>query len=171
MTGIIKVDTIQNNGGTTGLTIDSNGVVTQPAIPAWRVGLTGNQQVDATGNTTIIFNNSTTSNCFLQGGVTLSSGLITVPVAGVYQMNLVCRFDNVGSGYMVGRLQKNQTGAGTSDGFIIVGNGLSTNYDNLTGSEVFRCAANDTLSVEIFSSADAGYQINNNTTLTGFLVG
>ena len=27
MTGIIKVDTIQNNGGTTGLTIDSSGRV------------------------------------------------------------------------------------------------------------------------------------------------
>ena len=30
MTGIIKVDTIQNNGGTTGLTIDSTGRVKKP---------------------------------------------------------------------------------------------------------------------------------------------
>ena len=38
MTGIIKVDTIQNNGGTTGLTIDSNGYITSGKVPAWRIG-------------------------------------------------------------------------------------------------------------------------------------
>ena len=30
MTSILKVNTIQHTGGTTGLTIDSSGVVTQP---------------------------------------------------------------------------------------------------------------------------------------------
>ena len=40
MTGIIKVDTIQNNGGTTALTIDSSGRVTL-GVPVY-VKCTGN---------------------------------------------------------------------------------------------------------------------------------
>ena len=39
MTGIIKVDTIQNNGGTTGLTLNSSGYMTTPNRPAFWVGM------------------------------------------------------------------------------------------------------------------------------------
>ena len=41
MTGIIKVDTIQNNGGTTGLTIQSDGVISRGKIPHLKVGSSG----------------------------------------------------------------------------------------------------------------------------------
>ena len=171
MTGIIKVDTIQNNGGTTGLTIDSSGRVLTPVVPAWRVGKTSNQDVSANGNVVITFDETDTHNCFLQGGVTLSSNLVTVPVAGVYQVNFVGRIDGIGSGYVVARLQKNSVDAGNSDTYCIVGDGMSSNYDNLTMSDVFKADAGDNFRVYFFSSADSAYTINNNTTFSGHLVG
>ena len=38
MSSILKVDTIQNTGGTTGLTIDSSGRVLKPVIPFGQFG-------------------------------------------------------------------------------------------------------------------------------------
>ena len=57
MTGIIQVDTIQNNGGTTGLTIDSSGRVTTPARPSFFVyRKTGDaSSLDYTSNTLVNF--------------------------------------------------------------------------------------------------------------------
>ena len=44
MTGILKVDTIQSSGGTTGLTIDSSGRMFTPARPAFYIRKTGGRQ-------------------------------------------------------------------------------------------------------------------------------
>ena len=49
MSSIIKVDTIQNAAGTTGLTIDSNGVITTPAKPMFKAR--GAANVSLTNNT------------------------------------------------------------------------------------------------------------------------
>ena len=87
MTGIIKVDTIQNNGGTTGLTIDSSGRVKQPALPAFfALGTASGYQACATSNTVISEWSTSGTGYFSHGGLTHSSGVVTVPVAGIYEV-------------------------------------------------------------------------------------
>ena len=171
MASEIGVQTIQHTNGTDAMTIDSSGRVQMPVVPAWRVGKTSNQDVSSTGDVLITFNETDTDNCFLQGGVTLSSSLVTVPVAGVYQVNFVARVDGIGSGYVVARLQKNAVATGNSDTYCIVGDGMSTTYDNLTMSDVFKADAGDNFRVLFYANSDNAYTINNNTTFSGHLVG
>ena len=85
MTGIIKVDTIQNNGGTTGLTIDSSGRVVLPqnkvAFQAMRTGnITGYDGGSGTTNE-IVFNNEIYD---ISGNYDPATGLFTAPVDGMY---------------------------------------------------------------------------------------
>ena len=49
MSSILKVDTIQNTGGTTGLTIDSNGFVA-PKVPVLSLSLTSNTTTYSSNN-------------------------------------------------------------------------------------------------------------------------
>ena len=56
MTGIIKVDTIQNNGGTTGLTIDSSGRVLNLAKSAFLCVDLDNGDTTVTAGSLLPFN-------------------------------------------------------------------------------------------------------------------
>ena len=44
MSSILKVDTIQNTGGTTGLTIDSSGAILRPVLPYGQASKGGSAQ-------------------------------------------------------------------------------------------------------------------------------
>lgn len=79
MTGILKVNTIQSSGGTTGLTIDSSGRVAQPQLPAACFHYQGS---DLTGAAAVPLNTQSV----LQGGMSMSSNVITVPIAGLYKI-------------------------------------------------------------------------------------
>jgi hypothetical protein len=142
-----------------------------PVVPAWRVGLTSNQVNSTSGSDVqIVYDESASDNCFLQGGVTLSSGIITVPIAGVYQVNISLRIDFVGSGYLIAKIKRNNVDSGNSDTYIISGS-PSSNYENLTASDVFKCDANDNFRVTVYSDSDTSWNMNNNTLLSGHLVG
>ena len=88
MTGIIKVDTIQNNGGTTGLTIDSSGRVSMPqipmlqAVPMFQIHVSGNQYVS--DNHTIQFD---TEEIDVGGNFNTSNYTFTAPINGYYRMH------------------------------------------------------------------------------------
>lgn len=173
MSSVLKVDEIQNTGGTTALTINTDGRILQPAKPAWRVGMTGNHVITTSGGsgTTITFNStSSTQHDFIQGGCTLSGGEITVPVAGVYQVNMTLRINGVGSGYVIARITKNGGVDGTQEMYVINGSPNSS-YDNLTGSDCFLCAANDTLRVQVAAQSDSDYNVGLDSQFSGFLVG
>ena len=173
MSSILKVDEIQNTSGTTALTINNDGRILQPAKPAWRVGMTSNHVISISGGsgTTINFNStSSTVHDFIQGGCTLSGGEITVPVAGVYQVNMTLRINGVGSGYIIGRITKNGGVTSTQEMYVINGSPDGT-YDNLTGSDCFLCAAGDTLRVQVATETDTDYNIGLDSQFSGFLVG
>ena len=176
MSSILKVDTIQNTGGTTGLTIDSSGRVLKPVIPAWRVCLTASQNITTAGGagTDILWDDTSSADFnFLVGGCTLSSGVITVPVDGIYQCNAAVRFDNVGSSsYLLMKILKNGGQTAQQELYVINGNNHSTDYNNITGSDVFSCVAGDTLKVSAMTSADSNWDVNiNGSKFSGFLVG
>ena len=96
MTGILKVDTIQSSGGTTGLTIDSSGRVQKPVLP--HVFFQGGSEANVTmGNGETFGSTADGQAAFLIGGTGLSSsqggitynsstGKFTVPLDGVYNM-------------------------------------------------------------------------------------
>ena len=88
MTGILKVDQIQNNTGTAAVTIDANGRYTSPANPifyatgssgSWiTAGSVANVTGWTTSGTTVAFNRGFSYNS--------GNGELTVPCDGVYEV-------------------------------------------------------------------------------------
>ena len=82
MTGIIKVDTIQNNGGTTAMTLDSSGRIRTAERPFIR--LKGNSAAEVTSQGT----GEVYTNWDVEDSKDItwdsSNGRITVPVDGLY---------------------------------------------------------------------------------------
>ena len=169
----LEADTIKNSSGTSALSINSSGVITKDVVPAWRVSLTNSQSITSSAtNVTVVWDNTSSDNFnFLQGGCTLSSGIITVPVTGLYQCNAVTRYDSVTSSYIVTKIVKNEDQTGQRDLYMIDGSPPS-NYQNVNGSDVFSCIAGDTLRVWVYASADTSWTINlHGSKFSGFLIG
>ena len=174
MTGIIKVDTIQNNGGTTGLTIDSSGRVTTPARPSFFVyRKTGDaSSLDYTSNTLVNFD---TKQHDIGNNFDLSTDTFTVPVSGVYQLNWAVRMQYVTTaGYVFAPLYLN--------GSPHWGNGLymyaglndpeGGEYVTPASSQTVQLTANDTVQVYIRVNTDTSTRVNSaGTFFSGFLVG
>jgi hypothetical protein len=96
MASIIGVQTLQHTNGTTAATIDSDGKFL-PKMPAWnQVGIPN----APSGNSAIVWNSGNTGS-FAKHGCTYNSstGVVTVPVAGLYMVhfNLVCREQTSGN--------------------------------------------------------------------------
>ena len=170
----LKVGTIQDHANSiTAMTIDSAGRVFQPAKPAWRIGrasvLTGVNNL----TTVINFDDvaDTNRDFFTQGGVTVSSGVVTVPVAGIYHLGSTVRFDDVSNSYIVVRITKNNDANSTYGTYDIVGNGQSTNYESIGDATIFKLNASDTVKVDYYVSNDSSFNIDTRTYFWGYLVG
>tara|TARA_B100001057_G_scaffold469544_1_gene529992 strand:- start:61 stop:585 length:525 start_codon:yes stop_codon:yes gene_type:complete len=171
----LQVETISHTNNTTAMTIDSSGRVSQPSVPAFRVGLTSG--FDITSTNTIVevpWNegiSSESDNCFSQGGFSWSSGVVTVPIAGIYSFSLVARLDNLASNtYAIMRIYKNNTHSSNKEYYIIDGN-PATNYQAFTGSGIFKLSASDTVRVGAFTDNDSAYQVDADSTFSGHLIG
>lgn len=172
MSSILKVDTIQNTGGTTGLTIDSSGVVATPARPAF----SAYHQHASTSvglNNTIVFNN-TRSN--VGSHYSTTTGKFTAPIAGLYQFNFVgfgCG-DTSGNVVPVNRsvyatLYNETTSTNLARSYVVTTS--STSYPNMSLSSLVPLAANDVIRIDgggayIYSDSSGLY-----ATFSGFLVG
>ena len=174
MSGIInatnlEVANIKDSTGTnTAMTINSNGVVNRSVIPAWRISLASSESRTATTQNVIGFDETTGNDFFLQGGCTLSSGTITVPVTGIYHVTANIRVDSIGSGFVTVRIRKNAQNAGAT--YTIYGT-ASVLYQTYTPSETFSLSANDTIQVTASSSVDTAWTVNGTSTFSGHLVG
>ena len=81
MTGILKVDQIQNNTGTAAITIDSNGGIrplNTPMFWVWR----STDYVLTNGHTNMVYDKVDIDN---RSAYNNSTGIYTVPVAGIYE--------------------------------------------------------------------------------------
>ena len=168
----LKVDTIKSTGGTTAMTVDSSGRVLRSVLPAWRIGLTSQQTETSAGLKKVAFDTTSSKNCFLQGGVTSSTGTITVPVAGLYNVGATIRIDDVtGSNYIIAYIRKNQADNPLETTYVIVDD-HGTNYHTLTVNDLFQCQAGDELECYIYVQSDSSWNLAAERSLfNGHLVG
>ena len=153
-----------------GLEIDSTGRVIMPVVPAWRAGMASSQAVTSnTSEVAILFDKGSGSNCFLNGGVTISSGKIVVPIAGIYQVNLNMRIDNISSGYLVSRILKNLDQSGQEESYHI--QTTAGTYNTVTITDVYEAEAGDEFSVSNLSNSDGTYTVSSTSTFSGHLIG
>ena len=167
----LKVGTIQDHANSnTAISIDSSGRVTKPVNPAWRVQLSGAQNSSSSNSFVVNWNDSSTDGCFLQGGCTLSSGQITVPIAGVYQVNSSVRFANTSSLYVEVYMQINNSG--THQSYHIEGDPYGS-YHSASLSSTFKLAASDNIRILVNAQGDTNYDIQAShlSHFSGFLVG
>ena len=161
MSSILKVDTIQNTGGTTGLTIDSGGRVLAPQVPAFSAYRDAG---DVGTNTVYIFNGVHFNN---GGHYSTSTGRFTAPCNGIYQIStmLMCR-DNAAYNNKYYEI----TIDGSSYKRIYSANGGSGTHHTWNHTSLFNLTAGQyvdvrTVSVELYGQ-DSKY-----STFCGHLVG
>lgn len=170
MASELGVQTIQHTNGTDAMTIDSNGVVTRSALPAFMVSLTGDQNFTSSGTWLDITFVDTQTNSFVQGEMTLSSGVITVPVTGVYHFSANIRIDSVGSGFLWTQISKNDSEDNDIQHGCIDGS-PDANYESLIQSGIYQMNANDTIRVKVFAYTDSAFHVARQSHFSGFLVG
>ena len=173
MSSILKVGEIQDpTNGNTALTIDSSGRVSRSVVPAWRVGLSANQTISQGSSTVdVTFDNSSTENCFIQGGCTLSSGVITVPIAGLYQINTTIRMNSVSANYLEIYMTINDVRSGFNNySYQLIGSPNSS-YDSGSVSSVFSLSANDNVRIEVFGGGDTSHAVSGYSVFSGVFLG
>lgn len=84
MASILGVQTIQHTNGTSAATIDSSGRILTPARPAFR----GTKSYTATDFTTETDITSYTEDFDIGGAFDATAGTYTVPLTGIYQINV-----------------------------------------------------------------------------------
>ena len=170
ITTTAQIGTIKDAGGNnTAMTIDSTGRVFRPVLPAWRVQLNSTQNISS-NSVVVAFDNSSVNGCFIQGGCSLSAGVITVPVAGVYQVNASVRYQNTNGAYIELYMRINTSTSHRS--YHIVGNADST-YHSLSMGHVFKLAANDTVDLLVNAQGDTSWLVQGGSlsTFSGFMIG
>ena len=85
MASTLKVNTIQHTGGTTGLTIDSSGRITEPNRPAFQAVVGSESWATLSTNAIIPFNDVSSGACFDTGSdFDTSNNRFVAPVSGKY---------------------------------------------------------------------------------------
>ena len=193
MTSKLSVANIAHTGGTTAIGINTNGVVTRNVIPAWSLtlpddyaGSTANSHVpinDWGVNTHSKTSQQVNKTCFIQGGCSVNTGVVTVPVTGLYNISTHLRINDntitVGA-YMQTQISiNNETDNGT---LSIFGGGeiLDTlpssndawNYGVTRASLIANLTANDNVRVMLYVETDNNWTISTNQTIfKGYLIG
>jgi len=171
MASILKVNTIQDaTNSNTAISVDSSGRVTRSVIPSWRVGFTSHLDISTSDLSDIAFTNTSTNNCFLNGGCTHSSGVITVPVTGLYQINACIRIDNVSANYIELYIRVNASTSTLLSGYHLEGD-PNGNYHSISSVELFSLSANDNIRCSIYAGGDSSWRANQSSNFSGFLVG
>jgi|9_EtaG_2_1085328.scaffolds.fasta_scaffold06643_4 hypothetical protein len=153
--------------------IDSNGNVTKPLHPVFKVGLSGTASTNASANTDIVWNESSGSYAFLNGGVTLntSNGRVTVPVAGKYWVSVKLRSEGTVFGYTDLNIKVN--GSTLARIYHNQNPGYSQYQEANIVTVIVDLAANDYLTCGLHTGNTASLSATNNTTcwFNGFLIG
>tara|TARA_B100000963_G_scaffold207755_1_gene180999 strand:- start:1003 stop:1539 length:537 start_codon:yes stop_codon:yes gene_type:complete len=105
----IKTDTIKNQAGTSAISINSSGVVTQPAKPMFQVGLSAHQAIATATDTKVTWNDVQTSS----GGFNIgnhfdtSNNRFNPSVSGYYHIIIQLRLESTTPDFLVLYIRKN----------------------------------------------------------------
>jgi len=153
--------------------IDSSGRVTMPDQPVFKVGLSSTANTNNSTNTDIVWNESTGTYAFLNGGVTLNSsnGRVTVPVAGKYWVSVKLRSESTVFGYTDLNIKVN--GSGIARIYHNTNPGYGVYQEANIVTVIVDLAANDYLSVGLHTGNAAQISATSNTVcwFNGFLIG
>ena len=133
MSSILKVDTIQNTVGTTGLTIDNSGAILRPVLPYGQASKGGIAQLPT--NKIIIG-----TNVISGGGLTVdtTNHRMIVPIAGLYAIGFTQLTDSTSTNTEV-HMRKNGNQISGSSSQTHAGN----SYATLSQHMVIELSAND----------------------------
>ena len=148
MTGILKVDTIQSSGGTTGLTIDSSGYLFAK-LPHFCIKQTTVQSFDSSQYNRVAFQNTVADT---HSFADLANDRInfTSTTAGVYQVHFGGKMENISSarvGYWIRK--EGVANTGPYIGYFEA-ESSSASYIFPTFSFIFPFAAGDFLELDLY---------------------
>lgn len=145
MTSILRVDNIQNASGTSALSIDSNGRITQPQIPCCYVKLTTSNAQDTSNPYTTLNTDIRFDNIILNRGscYSESTGRFTVPIAGIYEAKFTFLSNGSTSTDHAIFLRKNN--ANVSGGY----NGIDIQHVPITTFYLSECVVGDYFTVQL----------------------
>ena len=163
------VQNVKYDSSTTAMTIDSTGRVSRPVLPAWRLQLASAQNI-STNSAVVTWDNSSSAGCFIQGGCTLSGGVVTVPVAGVYQINTSVRKQNINGSYIEVYIRINTSAS--HRGYHIIGNPDDT-YHSISVGNVFKLSANDTIDILVNAQGETSWLVQGSSlsSFSGVMIG
>ena len=173
----IKVNKIKSQQGTEAFTIAGNGLITYATglNPAWRIARATDFNITTSGSYIQVEWDNTddaVENVFMQN-VTYSSGNITVPVAGIYQINATIRLDGLtaDSGYALVTIRRNGINTNNADTYYLE-EPNNASYKSYHVSDIFKADANDSFSVYTYSSNDTSWHVNASvSTFSGARIG
>ena len=162
MSSVLKVDEIQNTGGTTGLTIDSSGRVTSPSKPSFFAQKTNGS---VSGTNVVVYNNvlHNIGNCYSN-----STGRFTAPLTGVFHFSAMGIVGS-GSGNQAGELRLRVNGSTYILGHVNHGD----SWESITVSGAVYMTANQYADIHYTSTAGSAtlYGSTQYCTFSGHLVG
>ncbi len=166
--GAVNVD---SSAPANSLNIDSSGYVTRPNVPSFRSAMSQQTITAAGAHTTILWNDySTASENLFTNGFTVTDGKFYPPVAGLYMVHCVLRFDGLGSGYLILSVTKNGDTSGSSESYSLV-NSPNGTYDFLSGHLMAEMTTSDYFSATVYPSSDTSFNITTTSTFMGYLIG
>ena len=147
MSSVLKVDAIQNTAGTSALTIDSSGRLSQPQKLSVTVDISTSGYVTTANDAVIPFNNVQ----FSQGGgntaFNTSTSIFTCPLSGIY----LCTF------FALAESSETNLDVSLFNGSTRVQRIFQSNNRAISGTGVIVASANDQLSYKNTIGTDRGF--------------
>ena len=177
MSSILKVDTIQNTGGTTGLTIDSSGAILKPVLlsfSAYRAGA-ATRTYSAGANISA----EMTETHHNDGGHYKTSGTdvgkFVAPFDGLYFFSISMYKDVTGDRRVYVIIENNtftnSEGALNNDKIVNGQGRVNSDGDNFEGSGIFKLSAGAKAYVSCAYSNTAIFQHKSHSIFQGYLIG
>lgn len=184
MASIIGVNEIQHTNGTTATTIDSSGVVSRSVVPAWFLTLSATDSRSSAGEAAIPYAVQTASGLnptYIQGGASVSNGVVTVPNTGVYYIHGFGRLDGLASGQWgrVGISINSQTIYTSANNYQTLRHSPTAlsdvngeSFNGLGVSAVLKLNANDTVEIRASVYNDTAWSVSvYDAHFTGYFIG